>query len=75
MTQIKDNLTKDYKNHKINTKVLYAFESKTHRKENKQSSLKCLNGIPKSPKLVLIFEAHIQHKKKGAIMNNQNELS
>ena len=35
MTQIKDNLTKDYKNHKINTKVLYAFESKTHRKENK----------------------------------------
>ena len=44
-------------------------------KENKQSCLKRTNGIPKSPKLILIFEAHIQHKKKGAIMNNQNELS
>ena len=44
-------------------------------KENKQSCLKRTNGIPKSPKLILIFEAHIQYKKKGAIMNNQNELS
>ena len=39
-------------------------------KENKWSWSKRINGIPKSPKLALIFEAHIQYKKKGAIMNN-----
>ena len=64
MTQIKNNL-ETIKITKQTQKNCMLSNQKDIVKENKQSYLKRTNGIPESPKLAPIFEAHIQQKEGG----------